>query len=73
VQGLKGILADRTELEIYSTLLDCGMDPDVAVERLISQGIGLTGDRRRPTPSLPSPTPAVWNSVVCCGAVLRRR
>ncbi|KQK04686.1 uncharacterized protein LOC100825596 isoform X2 [Brachypodium distachyon] len=37
VQGLKGILADRTEAEIYATLLDCGMDPDVAVERLISQ------------------------------------
>lgn len=38
VQGLKGILADRTEAEIYATLLDCAMDPDVAVERLISQG-----------------------------------
>ncbi|KAL5229713.1 hypothetical protein ABZP36_028489 [Zizania latifolia] len=37
VQGLKGILADRSEAEIYATLLDCGMDPDVAVERLISQ------------------------------------
>ncbi|XP_044984382.1 uncharacterized protein LOC123451890 isoform X2 [Hordeum vulgare subsp. vulgare] len=37
VQGLKGILADRTEAEIYATLLDCAMDPDVAVERLISQ------------------------------------
>ncbi|KAF0923575.1 hypothetical protein E2562_006572 [Oryza meyeriana var. granulata] len=37
VQGLKGILTDRSEAEIYATLLDCGMDPDVAVERLISQ------------------------------------
>jgi hypothetical protein len=39
VQSLKGILADRSEAEIYTTLRDCGMDPDVAVERLISQGI----------------------------------
>ncbi|KAL5202347.1 hypothetical protein ABZP36_013299 [Zizania latifolia] len=37
VQGLMGILADRSEAEIYATLLECGMDPDVAVERLISQ------------------------------------
>uniref|UniRef100_A0A0D9WK92 GBF-interacting protein 1 N-terminal domain-containing protein n=1 Tax=Leersia perrieri TaxID=77586 RepID=A0A0D9WK92_9ORYZ len=37
VQGLKGILTDRSEAEIYATLLDCGMDPDVAVDRLISQ------------------------------------
>ncbi|XP_062232240.1 uncharacterized protein LOC133929487 isoform X2 [Phragmites australis] len=37
VQSLKGILADRSEAEIYATLCDCGMDPDVAVERLISQ------------------------------------
>ena len=39
VQSLKGILADRSEGEIYATLCDCGMDPDIAVERLISQGI----------------------------------
>jgi hypothetical protein len=39
VQSLKGILADRSEAEIYTTLRDCSMDPDVAVERLISQGI----------------------------------
>jgi hypothetical protein len=38
VQSLKGILADRSEGEIYATLCDCGMDPDIAVERLISQG-----------------------------------
>ncbi|XP_035817322.1 uncharacterized protein [Zea mays] len=37
VQSLKGILADRSEGEIYATLCDCGMDPDIAVERLISQ------------------------------------
>ncbi|TVU20141.1 hypothetical protein EJB05_36335 [Eragrostis curvula] len=37
VQSLKGILADRSEVEIYATLCDCGMDPDIAVERLISQ------------------------------------
>lgn len=39
VQSLKGILADRSEAEIYATLCDCGMDPDIAVERLISQGM----------------------------------
>ncbi|KAM0865421.1 hypothetical protein ACQ4PT_043292 [Festuca glaucescens] len=47
VQGLKGILADRTEVEIYATLLDCGMDPDVAVERLISQDPFLEVRRKR--------------------------
>ena len=41
VQSLKGILADRSEGEIYATLCDCGMDPDIAVERLISQGKGI--------------------------------
>jgi hypothetical protein len=35
------ILADRLEGEIYTTLCDCGMDPDIAVERLISQGKGI--------------------------------
>jgi hypothetical protein len=39
VQSLKGILADRSEGEIYATLCDCGMDPDIAVERLINQGM----------------------------------
>jgi hypothetical protein len=34
-------LADRLEGEIYATLCDCGMDPDIAVERLISQGKGI--------------------------------
>ena len=41
VQSLKGILADRSEGEIYATLCDCGMDPDIAVERLISQVKGI--------------------------------
>jgi hypothetical protein len=36
VQSLKGILADRLEGKIYATLCDYGMDPDIAVERLIS-------------------------------------
>ncbi|CAM0953564.1 unnamed protein product [Alopecurus aequalis] len=49
VQGLKGILVDRTEAEIYSTLLDCAMDPDVAVERLISQDPFLEVRRKRNT------------------------
>ncbi|KAF8716392.1 hypothetical protein HU200_026362 [Digitaria exilis] len=39
VQSLKVILADRSEGEIYATLCDCGMDPDIAVERLINQGM----------------------------------
>jgi hypothetical protein len=52
VQSLKGILADRSEVEIYATLCDCAMDPDVAVERLISQGIV-----RWSLPSLVVPSP----------------
>ncbi|PWZ58023.1 5'-nucleotidase SurE [Zea mays] len=39
VQSFKGILADRSEGEIYATLCDCGMDPDIAVDRLISQDL----------------------------------
>lgn len=35
------ILAHRLEGEIYATLCDCGMDPDIVVERLISQGKGI--------------------------------
>jgi hypothetical protein len=35
------ILADRLEGEIYATLYDCGMDPDIAVKRLICQGKGI--------------------------------
>jgi hypothetical protein len=41
VQSFKGILADCLEGEIYATLCDCGMDHDIAVERLISQGKGI--------------------------------
>lgn len=37
-KNLKGILDDRTKAKIQATLLDGGMDPDVAVERLTSQG-----------------------------------
>jgi hypothetical protein len=55
VLGLKGILADRMELEIYSMPLDCTMDPDIAVERLISQGIVATSSRSRVVPYLPPP------------------
>jgi hypothetical protein len=39
VQSLNRILADRSEVEINATLCDCGMDPDVAFEMLISQGM----------------------------------
>jgi hypothetical protein len=53
VQGLKGILADRTEAEIYATLLDCAMDPDVAVERLISQGTLASSTAFSAPPALP--------------------
>ncbi|KAG8077469.1 hypothetical protein GUJ93_ZPchr0007g6189 [Zizania palustris] len=37
VQGLKEIV-NRPDAEIYAALRDCGMDPDEAVSRLLSQG-----------------------------------
>jgi hypothetical protein len=37
VQGLKEIV-NRPEAEIYAALRECGMDPDEAVSRLLSQG-----------------------------------
>jgi hypothetical protein len=45
VQSLKEIV-NRPEAEIYAALRECGMDPDEAVSRLLSQG------------SHPSPPPA---------------
>jgi hypothetical protein len=45
-------VAKRTEAEIYATLLDCAMDPDVAVERLISQGTLASTAAFYPPPSL---------------------
>lgn len=41
VQSLKEIV-NRPELEIYATLKDCHMDPDEAVNRLLSQGLSLS-------------------------------
>lgn len=38
VQSLMEILHDRPEHEIYSVLKECGMDPDEAVQSLLSQG-----------------------------------
>lgn len=38
VQGLKEIV-NRPDAEIYAALRDCGMDPDEAVSRLLSQGL----------------------------------
>ena len=37
VQGLKEIV-NRPDAEIYAALRECGMDPDEAVSRLLSQG-----------------------------------
>ncbi|OIW19277.1 hypothetical protein TanjilG_20402 [Lupinus angustifolius] len=37
VQSLKEIVKDMNDLEIYATLKDCNMDPDEAVNRLLSQ------------------------------------
>lgn len=39
VQSLKEIV-NRPEAEIYAALRECGMDPDEAVSRLLSQGSG---------------------------------
>lgn len=69
VQGLKGILTDRSEAEIYATLLDCGMDPDVAVERLISQGIIAPGFWRPSSPRLPPDDFELYRFILFCGAV----
>ena len=41
VQSLKEIV-NRPELEIYATLKDSHMDPDEAVNRLLSQGPSLS-------------------------------
>lgn len=38
VQSLKEIVNNCTELEIYAALKDCNMDPNEAVNRLLSQG-----------------------------------
>lgn len=38
VLRLKEILPDRSEQEICEMLKECGMDPDEAVQRLLSQG-----------------------------------
>ena len=49
VQSLKEIV-NRPEAEIYAALRECGMDPDEAVSRLLSQGPPLS-----PSPSNPGP------------------
>ena len=69
VQGLKGILTDRSEAEIYATLLDCGMDPDVAGERLISQGIIAPGFWRPSSPRLLPDDFELYRFILFCGAV----
>ena len=38
VQSLKEIVNGVPEAEIYSTLKECNMDPNEAVNRLLSQG-----------------------------------
>jgi len=38
VQSLKEIVHNCTEQEIYAALKDCNMDPNEAVNRLLSQG-----------------------------------
>ena len=52
VQGLKEIV-NRPEAEIYAALRECGMDPDEAVSRLLSQGPGTACAVLSP---LPTPT-----------------
>jgi 3-methyladenine DNA glycosylase AlkC len=47
VQSLKEIV-NRPEAEIYAALRECGMDPNEAVSRLLSQG-------SRPSRRLPPP------------------
>jgi hypothetical protein len=52
VQSLKEIV-NRPEPEIYAALRECGMDPDEAVSRLLSQGPPLYS----PLPPRPRPRP----------------
>ncbi|PWA55199.1 UBA-like, GBF-interacting protein 1 [Artemisia annua] len=40
IQSLKEIVNGVTDAEIYATLKDCNMDPNEAVNRLLSQGKG---------------------------------
>ncbi|KAG7034689.1 hypothetical protein SDJN02_04419 [Cucurbita argyrosperma subsp. argyrosperma] len=42
VQSLKEIVNNCTDQEIYATLRECNMDPDEAVNRLITQGCIFT-------------------------------
>jgi hypothetical protein len=51
VQSLKEIV-NRPEAEIYAALRECGMDPNEAVSRLLSQG-------SRPSRRLP-PAPSIY-------------
>ena len=39
VQSLKEIVNNCTEQEIYASLKDCNMDPNEAVNRLLTQGL----------------------------------
>ena len=39
VQSLKEIVGNCTDQEIYATLRECNMDPDEAVNRLLTQGL----------------------------------
>lgn len=48
VQGLKEIVS-RSDAEIYAALRDCGMDPDEAVSRLLSQGPICSAAPRSPS------------------------
>ena len=42
VQSLKEIVNNCTDQEIYATLRECNMDPDEAVNRLLTQGLSLS-------------------------------
>lgn len=43
VQNLKEVINKNcTDTEVYAVLLDCNMDPDDAIQRLLSQGLILS-------------------------------
>ncbi|KAF9621078.1 hypothetical protein IFM89_016512 [Coptis chinensis] len=41
VKSMKEIVTNSSEEEIYAVLIECNMDPDEAVQRLLSQGLFL--------------------------------
>ncbi|XP_047094703.1 uncharacterized protein LOC124707092 isoform X3 [Lolium rigidum] len=70
VQGLKEIV-NRPEAEIYAALRECGMDPDEAVSRLLSQDtfqeVKSKRDKKKEVKETPEPRSRAANSATSRG------